>query len=228
MKYAGHPGVDANKIEPVDYVWKGEPLDELIGSDKQGTFDFIIASHVIEHITDIIGFLQQCSKLLCPTGVLSLIIPDKRYCFDYFRFPSSTGDALQAYLEKRKRHPPGVIFDHFASCCSLNQNIAWGKNYPGTLELIHSVDYAQEVMNSATSQGQYFDCHQWRFTPSSFKLIMQDLQNLGLIDLGEVISFDSEGCEFHTTLSKSFERNQLDRLTLLKQTLLENGESIIP
>jgi hypothetical protein len=228
IKYQGHIGVNIDNIEEVDYVWKGEPLDKLIG--KSEAYDYIIASHVIEHITDFIGFLQQCSTLLKPTGILSLIIPDKRYCFDYFRFPSSSGDVLQAYFEKRSRHTPGVIFDHFISACSLNGQIAWGKGFSGELDLIHNIVQASEFMELAKSNDSgYIDCHQWRFTPSSLKLILLDIQQLDLVTLQEISSFDSEGCEFHISLGKDRVKTskQLDRFDLFKAIMNEIASSQI-
>lgn len=44
-KYRGH-GVNLDHIEEVDFVCHGEPLQELIS--KNGCYDWIIASHVIE------------------------------------------------------------------------------------------------------------------------------------------------------------------------------------
>jgi SAM-dependent methyltransferase len=90
-KYQGH-GVNLDNIEEVDFVWHGEPLQRLIG--QIGCYDWIIASHVIEHVPDFISYLQQCEELLKPYGILSLVIPDKRYCFDYFSSSSSTGNML--------------------------------------------------------------------------------------------------------------------------------------
>jgi predicted SAM-dependent methyltransferase len=107
-KYRDH-GIDLSRIEPVDYVWTGGSLLELVG-DRQ-RYDWIVAAHVIEHVPDVVGFLQQCLALLKPDGVLSLVIPDRRYSFDYLRFPSSVGSLLQAHLEKRKRHSPGQLVD---------------------------------------------------------------------------------------------------------------------
>src|SRR5688572_25412862 len=53
-KYAGH-GVNIDNIEPVDFVWTGQPLDELVGGKQ--IYDWIIASHVIEHVPDLIRFV---------------------------------------------------------------------------------------------------------------------------------------------------------------------------
>lgn len=223
-----------DNIEEVDYVWTGQPLDQLIG--KTEAYDYIIASHVIEHTTDFIGFLQQCSALLKPTGVLSLIVPDRRYCFDYFRFPSSTGDVLQAYFENRSHHTPGAVFDHFISACSLNGQISWEKGSGGELGLVHSIEQASELMELAKSNSGYIDCHNWRFTPSSLKLILLDTQQLGLVNLQEIFSFDvrnpqdtqplvqpHECCEFYISLGKHVNDTyeQPNRLDLKKAIMKE-------
>lgn len=61
-----YPHLKPENIEEVDFVWHGEPLAELIG--QTGVYDWIVASHVIEHVPDLITFLQQCAQLLKPTG----------------------------------------------------------------------------------------------------------------------------------------------------------------
>ena len=69
-------------IEEVDFIWKGEPYTELTG--KRHFYDWVIASHVVEHMPDLIGFLNDCDHVLTVDGVLVLVIPDKN-CFDHFR-----------------------------------------------------------------------------------------------------------------------------------------------
>jgi SAM-dependent methyltransferase len=212
-KYKDHPVVLEN-IEAVDYVWKGEALTELTG--KKNHYDFIIASHVLEHIPDIVSFFVQCETLLKSAGVLSLIIPDKRYCFDYFRWPSSTGEVLDAYTEKRSRHTAGVVFDHFASATKMDGHIAWSAGTPkGSFEPIHSFQQARNLWRNALTNADYIDVHAWRFTPNSFRLILHDLRILGLIRLVELASFDTDGCEFYVSLgvdqqpSTEFSREEL-------------------
>jgi SAM-dependent methyltransferase len=92
--------VDISNIEDVDFVWHGEPYPELIG--QKHCYDWIISSHVIEHVPDLISHIKECEILLKANGFLSLIIPDKRYCFDYFQPLTSTGDLLDAFAERRK------------------------------------------------------------------------------------------------------------------------------
>lgn len=49
-KYKNAPNVDLSKIEEVDYVSDGGSILKLIG--KLNHYDYIIASHVIEHTTE--------------------------------------------------------------------------------------------------------------------------------------------------------------------------------
>jgi SAM-dependent methyltransferase len=50
-----------------------------------GTLDFIIASHVLEHLPFPLDAMQHWHDALRPGGVLLLKIPDKRYTFDHKR-----------------------------------------------------------------------------------------------------------------------------------------------
>lgn len=221
-----HHGVDVDAIEPVDYVWSGEPLSELIADT--GRYDWIIASHVIEHVPDVIGFLDECQKLLKPAGVLSLAVPDKRFCFDHFRPISSTGDLIQAHLEKRRRHPPGWVFDYFSSAASLNGVITWVQGNRGTLKYIHPIEQARQLfMSSLAQDSPYIDIHGWRFTPSSFRLVLLELRFLELIGLNEVCFVESRGCEFFVSLSADSAPIALDRLQLARQVERELAEAVL-
>jgi hypothetical protein len=220
-KYQGH-GVNLDNIEEVDFIWHGEPLQELI--DKIDCYDWIIASHVIEHVPDLISFLQQCEVLLKSAGILSLVIPDKRYCFDHFSASSSTGNVLDAHAEKRVKPSEGQIFDHFANAAKRNGNGAWSSDgMGGPNELYHTFAEAQTIYLSSVSNTDYIDTHCWRFTPASFRLLISDLQNLGLIGLEIKLGFDTTGCEFFVSLGKkSGLQLELDRLAILQTRKLED------
>ncbi|ESS71597.1 hypothetical protein MGMO_94c00120 [Methyloglobulus morosus KoM1] len=213
-KYKDHEVVLEN-IEEVDFVWHGEPLHESVGQEE--CYDWIIASHVIEHTPDMITFLKECERLLKPNGVLSLVIPDKRYCFDYFNPVTWTGELLDAYEQRRKRPSPGKVFEHYAGASKRNGHIAWGQGDTdtGTFSLLHNIDQARDEWEMARTTTEYMDVHNWRFTPSSFRLILADLQTLGLTGLSVAKEFDTVGCEFHVTLRKTTPAISSNRLELL-------------
>jgi SAM-dependent methyltransferase len=197
---AKYPGLKPENIEEVDFVWKGQPLTELIG--KTGVYDWIVASHVVEHIPDLISFLQQCAQLLTATGRLSLVVPDKRYCFDVFSPESSTGQLLDAYHAKRKRASPGQIFDYYANSANKGGTLAWAPDADGEFLLWHSDDNTKDMWHQAQTSDEYVDVHNWRFTPHSFRIFIGDLEMLGLLPLGIVQEFGTVGCEFFVTLGK--------------------------
>ena len=219
-KYSGHD-VNLDNIEDVDFVWTGEPFSELIG--RTACYDWIIASHVIEHVPDLIVFLQQCEVLLKIDGVLSLVIPDKRYCFDHFVPPTSMGNLLDAWSEKRKRPSPGQVFDFFANASKRDGNIAWSPGNGGANALAHTLAEAQAIWTHSRSTSEYVDVHCWRFTPTSFRLVLSDMQALGLTHLGIKAEFDTSGCEFYVSLGKGGHPARLDRLAELKRLKAEDA-----
>jgi predicted SAM-dependent methyltransferase len=197
-KYQNH-GLNLDNIEEVDFIWQGQSLPELVG--KKHCYDWIIASHVVEHLPDLMAFLQQCEELLKPKGVLSLVIPDKRYRFDYFQPLSTTGMLLDAHAEQRTRPCAGQIFDHFANAATLNGVIAWSEKSAGGADgLIHNFTDAKNQYERRAQTDEYIDVHCWRFTPESFNLIVSDLVQLGLINLEIKAQFPTSGCEFYVTL----------------------------
>ncbi len=97
QKYHGDAAVDPEVIEEVDLVWQGGSLTDLVGQEGLGTYDAFIASHVIEHTTDVLTFLRSARALLKDEGLVILALPDKRKCFDVFRPISTTGEAVAAF-----------------------------------------------------------------------------------------------------------------------------------
>ncbi len=219
QKYRTHLSADLlARIEEVDYIWSGESLTELIG--EKNAFDYIIASHFIEHTTDLIGFIRDCETLLKPNGVLSLVIPDKRFCFDRFRPLSTVGMVLDAYLKKEKIHSPGTLLDHLCYGVVRGDNIlGWDSAHTEPLNLHHAdLGLMRNEMEEVVKKTSYSDCHRWIFTPKSFALLVQDLRELNYHHLSEIGSFETAGFEFFISLSKSSAQVvSRDRLTMLME-----------
>src|SRR5881394_600502 len=55
-KYGVH-NMPVENVEPVDFVWNGESYAELTGNKNY--YDWIIATHLIEHTPDLIGFINS-------------------------------------------------------------------------------------------------------------------------------------------------------------------------
>jgi SAM-dependent methyltransferase len=217
-KYKEH-GVQLDNIEAVDFVWNGQPFRELTGGEHQ--YDWIIASHVIEHAPDLIGFLNECESILKPDGVLSLAVPDKRYCFDHFRPVSGLGKVIDAHLAKDTVHTPGNVAEYFMNVVAKDGNIAWNGDGPGDYRFLHGLKDAAWGMQVVQEQKAYLDIHAWCFVPSSFRLLVQDLHALGLIQLQERSHQTTIGHEFFTSLSLHPDHAQEDRSQLSAAMKLE-------
>lgn len=209
-KYEGH-GVNTDNIESVDVIWRGEALEDLLGEER---YDWIIASHVIEHMPDPIKFIRSCQKVLKENGILSLAIPDKRFCLDHFRPPSSTGQILDAYLEGQTRHTPGQVFDAFSFAARLDGVTSWNPESRGHVDFLHAHGLAGVKLEEYLQSSEYVDVHGWVFTPSSFRLAIGDLTALGYLTIREALFVPTVGCEFFVSLSNSPPLDLPNRLKL--------------
>lgn len=209
-------GCPVDRIEPVDHVWHGESYADLTGKPEH--YDWIIASHVVEHTPDLVGFLKSCEGVLAEDGVLSLVVPDQRYCFDYFRPFSGISAVVDAHLRRDTRPSVGTGTENELYMTLRGGAEAWGQRDQGSLLLVNTFQQARESFFRRLVTDAYNDYHVWCFTPSSLRLLIQDLRMLGLIDMHEVAFFPSVGCEFFVTLKKTgkLEPKLLDRLALLK------------
>src|SRR3984957_2773570 len=219
----------AENVEEVDFVWRDGSLIDAIPADLHGTFDGLIASHVGEHMPDLIGFFLATSRLLKPSGILVLALPDKRLCFDFFQPLTTTGHLLDA--RGRTRHSPGTLFDYLAYFTERGIADAWNKGGPiEPFRLPNTLEQARPRL-PANPDGPYVDTHRWRFTPASFQLLILELNLLGEIpwDIERIESADA--VEFHAWLQQRDVQLTADavatrRLSLLRETVLETKEQI--
>lgn len=221
-KYAAH-GVNLENIEEVDFVWNGESYAELTG--QHHFYDWIISSHTIEHSPDLIGFLNDCSHVLKDEGVLTLAIPDKRYCFDCFRPITGLAKVVDAHVSKACIHSAGSVAEYFLNVVANEDRIGWQSSSVGSnYRWIHSTQDALDHMRAVTVERAYVDVHAWCFVPHSFRLLMQDLFALGLIDLQEVDFSSDDGCtEFYVVLSRKGRGVPLSRLQLMSAIAAEEA-----
>jgi hypothetical protein len=215
-KYRDH-GVKLENIEDVDFIWRGERYPALIGERK--AFGWILASHVIEHTPDVISFLRDCEELLSEDGVLSLAVPDKRYCFDHFRPASGLARVLDCHYSRATVHTPGSIVEFMLNAVSKGGQIAWSAAQAGDFKFLCDLPSVRAHLEQSLNAPVNLDVHAWCFTPASFQLLIHDLNLLGLITLQPVQYFPTEGHEFFIALRKVTNAPQANRLALLQDAL---------
>ncbi len=78
-------GVEATFPKPDFAVDLNADLLSAVPSSSQ---DFVIASHILEHVADPIGLLADIARVLRPGGHAIVLLPDRRRTFDHDRPPT--------------------------------------------------------------------------------------------------------------------------------------------
>lgn len=211
-KYAADAGVEPDALVPIDYVLGPEGLAAAVGDVR---FGYVLASHVIEHVPDFIGFVREVAAILEPGGVLSLAVPDKRYTFDCRRDVTPVAALLEAWLEGYKRPSIRQVIDHFVEHAAVPAVVTEAQLWSGEVaaadvprsqgDALYAIGEAGlRGYHAAIRAGEYIDAHCTVFTPQSFRAVLDALARLGLLDL-ELSYFASTppgGTEFFVSLQR--------------------------
>ncbi len=205
-KKYGDCSVDVDAIEEVDFICPDNDFLSAVPKEAHGTYDYIVSAHMIEHTPDLIQYLSQMEELLAPNGILSLIVPDKLYCFDFFRPLSTTADVLYANYQKRQRHSIRTAFEMEAYYTRRYGRDIWGESSHDMegFVLPHTVARAYQAFSNLSDAptGEYRDFHCWKFTPASFRLILLELQLLEKTGFSVIKSFPTQHGEFVLQLGR--------------------------
>lgn len=191
--------------EKIDFVGANGDLSVV-----DETFDIVFSCHVIEHCPNLIGHLNGVAKLLKPGGVYALIVPDKRYCFDYYHSESTISEVIDAFVSDRKISRLADVINFAYTRTHNSAVLHWlghhGERYgyrntphkegdaraeimgeyffdDGQGASLQKLTHLVERYAEALANGKYISTHNWRFTPDSFRYILDTLNKLNLIDL---------------------------------------------
>ena len=166
------------------------PIGDLGVVDEK--FDIVFSAHVIEHCPDLIEHLQGVNKILNAGGLYVLIVPDKRYCFDYYHSESTISEVIDAFANERKMPRLADVINIRYTRTHNSAVMHWlgvhgeqggyfqdddnGARSEKILKLI-------EKYSESLEHGEYISAHNWRFTPDSFGHIIKTLNELKFIEL---------------------------------------------
>lgn len=207
------PSIDDRRgmIEEVDFVGSTTHIDNLVAErGGLGTFDYIISSHNFEHIPNPIRFLQGSARVLKPGGIISMAIPDRRACFDYFRPITTLSEWIDASLEDRNKPTMSKVFDGQWVWANYDDEgkplFSFHRAVPPrkvstSLNFVKAFD--EWIERRQSNDTEYHDAHCSVFTPSSFELLIRDSAYLGLVKFEVVETVETPGNEFHAHLRLS-------------------------
>lgn len=208
-KYKADPQVDPARIVDVDTIWGSQSLHTAVEGRQ---FDYIVASHVIEHVPDLITWLRELGSVLKPSGELRLIVPDRRFTFDYFRRTTQLGDVLLSHMVRARVPQPHSLLDFCLNVVPPEQVDPWHERpLRQACTPVHTWDAAVHLANDAVKNGAYHDVHCWVFTPRSFAVLMGEIAATGLIDFACERFFDTahHQNEFFVATRRSTDRGHI-------------------
>ncbi len=165
-RYVGHGVVQTGLVEP-DIAVGDRPYLVATGGRR---FGYAVASHVIDHVPDMVGWLWEVWSVLDDGGVLALAVPHAERTFDAPRRLSSMAELADAYFARLVRPSPRQIIDAMI----------------GTA-VHHGLDVGQEtwrafhLANHTRKTGLYADMHCNTFTPASFADLLASLDRCELL-----------------------------------------------
>jgi SAM-dependent methyltransferase len=207
-KYKEDPHVDILEIVDVDFVVREQGLRDACG----GGFDFVIASHVAEHVPNLVGWLQEVEHCLLDDGVLSLALPDKRFTFDHLRSSTSIQSLLAFEVEDLKRPNALQIIDFIVNFSDVSAEEAW-KGFLSGLVLPsnakNTFENALTMAKDAFFNEVYHDVHCTVFSSYEFVGLMHQLAEMEKLSFYPVSFFDTaeNDFEFFISMKKSMDKN---------------------
>lgn len=193
-----HADYDHPEIMDLNFIWnQNARLKDCVPGGVM--FDWAIASHVLEHVPDPIGWMNQILQTVNVNGYLSLALPNKTLTNDILRDETKFPQWFDAWLNQYKIPSPAQLFDFIRNTASQGVTSV-GSGYDRHFQP------EEAVSNSIHSwvNNEYLDAHCSVFTPSSFSSLVNEAVMLGLMNV-EIEDITPGGQEFYVRIKKKGE-----------------------
>lgn len=163
-----------------------------------GSFDAVIASHMIEHVANPIGALCEMHRVLRPGGRLVLLVPDRAHTFDAGRAPTPLGHLV----DEHRRGVTVVDDDHIREFCAAIH--AGPVIHPPEVRDWHDPDRL-DAERMALHRRRSIHVHCWNpeeFAALVVGLAALDIAGWELVDLYVRDDLDDDGDEFGLVLAR--------------------------
>jgi SAM-dependent methyltransferase len=154
------PELDHPTFPPPD-IQADLDVDRLGGVDD-ATVDFVIASHVLEHLADPLGMIDEIHRVLRFGGVALLLLPDRLRTFDAGRLPTP----LDHLVAEHEAGVTAVSDDHIREFVAATE----AGRKPSAVEMdlhrrrsIHAHCWSEEEFVPVLRYGIDAHGHRWRF-----------------------------------------------------------------
>jgi SAM-dependent methyltransferase len=169
---AHYPELDEYELVTPDFIEDGEEL----ASVPDGSMDFVIVNHLIEHTQDPIGALLAQARVLREGAILYLAAPDRRRT-DFDREREET--SLAHLVRDHEQGPEGSRAEHYEE---------WSR-------LAIKVPADEVAAHAAALEEQDYSIHFHTFTLTSFLALMLHCREAYGLPL-EIVATETNNHEF--------------------------------
>ena len=184
-----------------DYILSAGSLTAQI-TDR---FDYVIACHVIEHIPNMIAWLNDLHGLLTANGKVFLAVPDKRYTFDILRPETSLAHIMNDFYRAVTVPDLEHIFEHLFLKREVSATAAWKGDIQSLLEQQgYTLVQAYAIAQRRFETEKDIDVHCHVFTGASFLALLQQLIGAKLVPykIVDFVEVEKPYNEFLCTLAR--------------------------
>jgi SAM-dependent methyltransferase len=134
------------------------------------SLDYVIASHVLEHVANPVAALAEWVRVVRPGGILYLVVPDRRVTWDHTRALTPVAHFLDDYTRGTTACDPTHI-DEFAG------GVDWSQFSPATpVDAIPAARASLALgMHEAVARGEEINIHFHTFEPSNLRGLLETL-----------------------------------------------------
>lgn len=177
-KAAKNPRRNEADVCEIDHVMLDKSFWDLYQADE---LDFILCSHVLEHVPDFVGYLRDVENVIRPGGRVVIAYPDRRYTYDLLRTPTSLEALVGRFNRKVTRPEPDVVYDAL-----IHHRCAYtGRIWAGIEPMYDGPSFTKKVAlkRSKEAETTYIDVHCNIFTDEEFVKMIKLLNEKELISL---------------------------------------------
>jgi len=138
---------------------------------KDDSLDYVVSSHVLEHVANPVAALEEWYRVLRPEGIIYVVVPDRRFTWERRRPLTPVAHILSDYAAKASpceaTHVDEFVF-----------NADWSVFNASALpeeEMREKSAFAQG-MKEATARGEEINIHFHTFEPSTIEELLTTLK----------------------------------------------------
>lgn len=208
-----NPGAINRAIPQIDFVWRpGTKLSDCHNSVEK--FDYVVASHVMEHVPNPFGWLNELLSVTKMGGHVAVFLPSRIHTNDYFRNDTPFSQLFEWWMEQPATPTIAQVVDFMSESLEMadspSEQVSRDEHLKNmNVYLNKRIRYytPEQVIETAThiyNHRSYLDIHCTVWTKESFLENIDNASNYGILAVETMATHDDDG-EFLAILKKTGE-----------------------